>query len=375
MKVYLIKRLLYLVPSLFVIVLISFALLHYAPGDPIESILSGEGIYDNTPNEQGYKIREEIAHKLGLDLPLFYFSMSSLNESGEHKANWKNYIPAISFHNNNQFHRWMFGHDNSSGGILRGDFGFSWVTGQKVSSIISGKIKWSLFFTITSILLAYLISIPSGLIAAAKPGSFFDRSTSVLFTILFSLPAFWFATLLMMLFSNPDNLNILPSSGVGPTGGFPDNFTLFDKFSLTLPYLILPTICYTYGSLAFISRNVKVSVSEIMKEDYIRTARAKGLTEKKIIVKHALRNTLLPIITIFSHVFPFAIGGSVILESVFTIPGMGLAIYQSILSQDYPVIIAVFMLTGFITMTGFIITDLLYAYTDPRISFANPERS
>jgi peptide/nickel transport system permease protein len=164
-------------------------------------------------------------------------------------------------------------------------------------------------------------------------------------------------------------MNILPSSGVSPSGGFSESATFPEIFLHSIPYLILPTICYTYSSLAFLSGSVKASVQEILNEDYIRTARAKGLSEKTILYRHAFRNSLLPLISIFSHVLPLAVSGSVIIETIFTIPGMGLAIFQSLSSQDYPVIIAVFMITGVFTMAAFLISDIVYALVDPRISF------
>ena len=380
MRIYILKRILFFFPALLFVVVLSFILLHYSPGDPVERILNAQGIYDSefTQGISNENLKIELKHRLGLDLPLFYFSLASLQENNlsrnEIHVTWKKYIPIILFHNKNQFHRWLFGDDYYSKGIIHGDFGISWITQQSVSKLILSRLKWSLFFTIISVIIAYLISVPAGLKAAANPGSYFDKWLTFISTVLFSLPVFWIATLLMLLFCNPDVINIFPSSGVGPAGGFPEGKSIIYKIVHSLPYLILPTICYTYSALAFLSRSIKTSVSEILKEDYIRTARAKGLFEKTIIKKHAFRNALLPMITIFSQVFPFAIGGSVILETIFTIPGMGLTIFQSIGSQDYPVIIAVFMITGFITMIAFLISDILYAIADPRISFTAPAK-
>ncbi|HRH67561.1 MAG TPA: ABC transporter permease, partial [Bacteroidia bacterium] len=280
---------------------------------------------------------------------------------------WK-WIPAIRFHSNNQFHRFLFGDDSGNRGVLRGDLGISYRTKQPVASLIASRIGWTLFFTLTSVILSFLISIPVALKSASKPGTRFDKNTSLLFTILYSLPAFWLATMLMMLFCNPDVLNVFPSSGVMPVAGFPPGSSLFDRIVTTLPYLILPTICYTYSSFAFVTRSIRANAVEVLKQDYIRTARAKGLKENNILRNHVFRNTLLPIITMFSNVFPYAISGSVILETVFTLPGMGLTIYQSVDAMDYPVILAVFTLTGIITIAGFLITDIVYAWADPRIN-------
>lgn len=285
------------------------------------------------------------------------------------KASWRNYIPAISFHKNNQYHRWLFGDGINSKGLLRGDFGISYVTKQPVSTVIGEKIKWSLFFSLFSVLLAYLISIPLGAKAGAVKNSRFDKITTLGVFVLYSLPPFWVATLLLMSFANPDSMLFFPASGVKPAGGFNDSISFFEKIWITLPYLVLPVICYTYGSFAFLSRTIRISMADEMSKDYIRTARAKGLGEKQVAYKHALRNALFPAITVFANVFPFAIGGSVILETIFTIPGMGLETFMAIQNQNYPVIVAVFTITGMLTLVGYLVSDILYAVADPRISF------
>ncbi len=364
MRIYLIKRILIFIPGLFFLVLLSFVLLKNAPGDPVEQILSGQHPEMSSTNQSSNdsKLRAELEHKLGLDLPLFYFSF----------ANNTSILPPLEFHNKNQFSRWLFGSENSNG-ILKGDFGFSYQTNEAVLNIISSKIGWSLFFTLISILIAYLISVPLGLRLALNPGSRTDRNYSLLFTILYSLPAFWVAMFLMFLLSNPDMINLFPASGVMPAGGFVESISFTNKIIRTIPYLIIPTITYTYSSFAFLTGNVKNTIAQILKADYIRTAKAKGLNDTQILYRHALPNALLPLITIFSHVFPYAIGGSVVLETIFNIPGMGLTIFQSISAQDYPVVITVFLITGIITMVGFLLSDIFYALADPRISFQNKE--
>lgn len=296
---------------------------------------------------------------------------------GQSATIWKNYFPTINFYKNNQYHRWFFGDGNwltganstYSKGIIRGDFGTSYVSRQAVSTIIYSKIGWSLFFTLVSVILAYLISLPIGIRAAVKKDSKFDRISTMLLFILYSMPGFFMATLLLMTFANPDMLHLFPASGVKPAIGYPDGASLLEKIKLSLPYLILPTISYTYSSFAFLSRTMRVSMLEIIGQDYIRTAKAKGLSANKVIYKHALRNALLPIITVFANIFPLAIGGSVVLETIFTIPGMGFEVFQAIQTQDYPMMIAVFTITGFLTLFGYLISDILYALADPRISF------
>jgi peptide/nickel transport system permease protein len=292
-------------------------------------------------------------------------------------SEWKNYIPVITFYGNNQYHRWIFGDGNwitaegskFSKGVMRGDFGISYITKEPISKIIGSRILWSLMFALLSVIIAYLVSIPVGIRSAVKKHKAFDNISSVILYLLYSMPVFWLATLLLMSFANPDTLWIFPASGVKPVAGYPETAGFFGRIGMTLPYLILPLICYVYSSFAFISRSMRSSVLEVLPMDFIRTARAKGLKENAVIYKHALRNSLLPLITIFANVFPLAIGGSVIIESIFSIPGMGLEAYTAISTQNYPVIIAIFTLTGFFTLIGYLLSDILYTVADPRINF------
>jgi peptide/nickel transport system permease protein len=293
-------------------------------------------------------------------------------------STWKTYIPCFHFYGYNQYHRWLFGDGNfltghgskHCKGVIRGDFGISYATELDVTRTIKRAIPWSLFFTIASVLFAYLISLPIGIHAAANRGGFFDRTSSVVLFMLFSLPSFFMATLLLMTFANPDVLNWFEANGVKPVTGYPDGSSMLDKFMISLPYIVLPLICYTYSSLAFLSRTMRVAMLEVIGQDFIRTAKAKGLTYRTIIYKHGFRNALLPIITVFANIFPAAVGGSVILEYIFGIPGMGQEIINAIYTKDYPMIVCVFTLSGFMTLIGYLVADILYAMADPRITYS-----
>ena len=301
-----------------------------------------------------------------------YINWQSLKTNS---SKWKCFIPKLRLHGNNQFHRWLFGDgkwmngENAvfTRGIIRGDFGRSYITGKSVGRQLHEKTKWTIFFSLTSILLAYLISIPIGVKSGSKPGLRFDRWSSGVLALLYSMPAFFVATLLMMLFANQSMLNWFPSSGVAPVEGYAENLPFYAKVITSLPYIVLPMICYTYGSLAFLARAVRSGMMEVMEKEYILTARAKGMTEHTISWKHAFRNALFPLITILAYVFPAMVGGSAILETIFSIPGLGLEIVNSIFNQDYPVITAVFLITGFLTMVGYLFSDILYTWADPRI--------
>jgi len=283
---------------------------------------------------------------------------------------WKNFVPVIRFHPMNQYHRWLFGDGTTSRGILRGDFGLSYATREPVGRIIGSRMGWSVLLAFFSILLAYLVSIPMGVRAATHRGGLFDRVSAVLLFIFFSMPVFWAGTMLLMTFANPDVLQWLPVGGVRPPQGFPEGASALERMRITLPYLVMPVICYSYGVVAFLSRTLRASMLDVLAQPFIRVARAKGLSQRQVVYGHALRNALLPLITVFANVFPLAIGGSVIIETIFSIPGMGYEAYQAVLNLDYPMITAVFTLTGLVTLTGYLLSDVLYAVADPRITFA-----
>lgn len=316
-------------------------------------------------------------HAPGSLLLLLNETRSTFQTITSNATPWKNYIPCLQFYTNNQYHRWMFGDGNwLSGkgsqftkGIIRGDFGTSYSSKDAVSKKIFKRMTVSLFFAILSILLAYLISIPIALKAATNPHSFFDRASASVLFVLYSLPVFFVATLLLMIFSNHDLFNWFPSSGLAPAGGMPESLSFIEWLKLKTSYILLPLICYTYSSIAFLNRSMRSALLENKNLDYMRTARAKGLSEKRSMYKHAFKNALLPMITLFSTVFPLAMGGSVVLETIFTLPGMGLETYTAYQNQDYPVLVAVFTLTGFLSLVGSLLGDILYAFVDPRISF------
>ena len=292
------------------------------------------------------------------------------NDLSEKSTRWKTYIPTLHWYGTkNQYHLWLFGNGNDRKGLLRGDFGISYIDSQPIQDKIWQKVGISFSLSLISILLAYLISIPIGIYSAYRKDSLADTGMSLILFILYSMPSFFVGTLLLLQFANPDNLSWFPVSGIQDPTLFDPNWSFWQKIKHRMPFLILPIITYTYGSFAFLSRIMRVGMIDIVSQDYIRTARAKGLGERKVILKHALRNSLLPVITVFAAIFPMAVGGSIIIEVIFSIPGMGVEIYNSILNYDYPMIITVFTLSGFLTMIGYLVSDILYAVVDPRISY------
>jgi peptide/nickel transport system permease protein len=191
-------------------------------------------------------------------------------------------------------------------------------------------------------------------------------STIFLF-ILYSLPNFWVATLLIMFLGGGDFLDWFPVYGITSANmeGQPLLTRLFDHFW----HLILPVFCLTYGGFAALSRYQRASMLEVIRQDYIRTARAKGLPEKLVVFKHAMRNSLIPIITLMGFLLPGMFGGSVIIENIFSIPGMGQLGFEAVLSRDYPTIMAIATISAFLTLFGILVSDLLYVWADPRISY------
>jgi len=285
---------------------------------------------------------------------------------------WKTYIPSINWYGSeNQYHTWLFGNGKNRNGLVRGDFGFSYIDKQKVETKIWDKIGISFTFTLISLMLAYFISIPIGIFSAYKKDSIADKSISVVLFVLYAMPSFFVGLLLLFAFANPDTYSLYPVAGIKDPSTWNPNWAWYDIEAIQhrLPYLVLPLITYTYGSFAFLSRIMRIGMIDVVNQDYIRTARAKGLSEKKVILKHALRNSLLPIVTVFASIFPAAIGGSIIIEVIFSIPGIGVEIYNSLTGGDYPMIITIFTISGFLTMVGYLVSDILYAVVDPRISY------
>lgn len=293
------------------------------------------------------------------------------------ETSWKTYIPSINWYGiNSQYHWWVFGDlfhskETKRKGIIRGDFGVSYKDSQPIKDKIWNKVGISFTLSILSILIAYLISLPIGIYSAYKKDSKIDKGISLVLFMLYSLPSFFVGTVLLLFFANPDILLWFPESGIKDPVTFNSNWSIlnWERIQHQMPYLVLPLITYTYGSFAFLSRIMRVGMIEIVSQDFIRTARAKGLSENKVILKHALRNSLLPIITVFAAIFPMCVGGSIIIEVIFSIPGMGTEMYNAILNYDYPMIIAFFTIIGFLTMIGYLVADLLYAVVDPRISY------
>jgi peptide/nickel transport system permease protein len=263
----------------------------------------------------------------------------------------------------------LFGEEKAgqSGGFIRGDFGFSYLDKRPVWSKMKDALPWTLLLNFVSIFLAYVIAIPLGVWSARKKGSLADNIVTFILFLLNSLPVFWIATLMITFLTTEEyGMNWFPTFGLGEIDS---EMTWLDIAIERGVHIILPIICLTYGSWAYLSRQMRGGVLSVLRQDYIRTARAKGLADNKVIWKHAFRNSLIPIITIFASIFPSAIAGAFIIENIFAIPGMGKLSFEGLIARDYPMVFTVMLLSAILTLIGNLVADIMYAVVDPRISF------
>ncbi len=320
MASYIAKRVLTMIPIIFGITLITFTVIHLAPGGPVE-------VQTEMQLKASAQARENLKKLYGLDKPLHI-----------------------------QYIDWLRR-------FVRLDFGKSFVDGRDVIKKIAERIPITLSINILSLLLIIMIAIPLGIISAIKRYSLFDRVSTIAVFIGFSTPTFWLALMLMIIFGV--NLGILPISGIQSLDVSDMGF--FDRVIDMAKHLILPVGVSAFGGIAGLSRYSRSSMLEVIRQDYIRTARAKGLPESQVIMRHAFRNALMPVVTILGLSVPGLIGGGVIFETIFSIPGMGQLFYSSAMSRDYPTIMGILVIVSILTLIGNLIADISYAIVDPRI--------
>lgn len=268
--------------------------------------------------------------------------------------------PKIIWHGaDNQYHNWLKK-------FVCGDFGVSLTNGQTVSQKINTALFWTLVINSIALFFTFSIALPLGVLAAKKAGSRLDEQISFWSFLLYALPVFWIGTLLLTLFATPDFGLHFVNTGLC---ALPNSTPFLQQFSCHVRQLFLPVFCLTYPSLAFLIQQMRSSMIAVLQKDFVRTARAKGLTEKQVIWKHGFRNALFPMVTILGNIFPRLIAGSVIVEVIFNLPGMGWLLLESLRAADYPVVYIVLLLGATLTMFGMLIADLVYAFIDPRVRF------
>lgn len=309
-----------MIPLIFGITLITFTVIHLAPGSPVE-------VQTEMSLKVSAQAKENLRKLYGLDKPLHI-----------------------------QYLDWLKR-------FLKLDFGKSFVDGRKVIDKILERIPVTLTINILSLMLIFIVAIPIGILSATQQYSLFDKLSTIFVFIGFSTPTFWLALLLMILFGV--NLGLLPISGIQSidVSGMGHLERLLDW----IKHLVLPVGVSAFGGIAGLSRYSRSSMLEVIRQDYIRTARAKGLPERKVILSHAFRNALMPIVTILGLSVPGLIGGGVIFETIFAIPGMGQLFYSSTMSRDYPTIMGILVIGAVLTLLGNLIADISYALIDPRV--------
>lgn len=305
---YVIKRVLLAIPVLVGATFIVFTIMHFAPGDAARMILGNDATEDTL---------EALRGQLGLNDPfLLRYAKFMLN-------------------------------------LLKGDMGISYRNAQPVASLILGRLSNTIYLAVSGIVFAVIVGIPVGIISAIKQYSTLDNITMFITLFLTAVPTFWLALILVIVFSV--NFGWLPASGMGK--GFPD----------FLISLILPTLTLGCGFAALIARTTRASVLEVVRQDYIDMARAKGLTENAVIWKHMMKNALIPIVTVIGLNFGVLLGGSVLTESIFSWPGVGRFVVESISFKDTPAVLGCVVTLAILFTFVNLIVDLLYAFLDPRI--------
>lgn len=345
MLTYIIRRILIMIPTLIGITVIVFGIINLAPGSPVEQKLQqirfGGGTGDsggsgNTSTGGDSVVSQEVLDALmkqyGFDKPIHV--------------------------------RYLIWLKN----LARLDFGDSFTYEEPVWDVIVSKFPVSLQFGIISLLLSYLICIPLGVMKAIKHGSAFDLVSSFVLFAMYSIPGFMLAILLIVYFAGGSFLEWFPIGELHSDDYY--DYGLWGKFVDRLHHFILPLICYMISSFTVLTMLMKNSLLEEIKKDYIRTARAKGLPEKIVYLKHALRNALIPIVTGLGSFLAIFFAGSLLLETIFNLDGIGLLSYRSILERDYNVIMGLVFFQSFLMLIGNLISDLAYVIVDPRIDFS-----
>ncbi len=324
---YTLKRLLLAVPTFIGITIVTFAIVHLSPGDPaLQKMDTGLG------TEISIAEYEQLRTYWGLDEPLVL-----------------------------QYVRWVKR-------LVTLDFGRSFFDHEPVTSKILRRLPWTLALALLSLFIGLLFSIPIGAWSAYRRHGWFDNTVGTLLYALYSVPSYVMGMALIVL------VVTLPIDWVPLRGAMSDDFgelSLPGKGVDLMKHFLLITICYTYPSLAFQSRFVRSNMLEVLRQDYIRTAEAKGVGRFALVSRHAFRNTLIPLVTHLGLIFPSLVSGSVILEYMFGWPGIGTLFYESIMKRDYPTVMALSVITAVMVQLGTLLADLAYAWADPRVSYDN----
>lgn len=326
---YLLKRLLIMIPTLFGIMVVSFLIVRLAPGDPASQKFGGlSQASGGLDAERGRAQAEaEYRKRYRLDEPLriqFYEYIRRLAHARTELISFQHQRP--------------------------------------IWDDLVHHVKVTIGINLIVFFLIYLFAVPTGILSAAYPNSWGDRVTTVLLFVLYSLPSFWAAELLRV------NLReVFPTMNLHSINA--EEMTRWEYVKDWLWHVTLPIVCLTYGGLAYISRQMRAGMLEVIRQDYIRTAEAKGAGKARVILVHALRNGLFPIITLFATLLPFLVGGSVIIETIFNIHGMGWYAFDAVLRREYDIVMTTLTLSAVLTLLGILVSDILYVLVNPRVTF------
>jgi len=331
MRTYILKRVLLMLPTLLGISIVTFAIIHLAPGEPpaMRADVQGSLQQSEITSEQIDQWRK-LNH---LDKPVLV-----------------------------QYWLWVKR-------LVVLDFGRSFKDQQPVIKTIAKRLPISMTLMIPAIFLTYLIAIPVGVRSATHQYRFSDRVVTFTLFVLYSLPSFWVAHMLLTYVCGGEYLDLFPLAGMSSPSSPEMNW--LQQFFDRVWHLVLPILCYTYASLAALSRYARAGMLEVLRQDYVRTARAKGLAERVVVMKHAFRNAVIPIVTIIAGLLPALLGGSVIIEQIFSIPGMGRLGFEAVQGRDFPVIMGITTIAATLTLVGILLSDILYSVVDPRISYGS----
>ena len=374
MTAYIIRRLLLMFPTLIGIVTITFIATQFVPGGPIDqmkSLLRGHG---NTLTEAGGGATIGLGSKQQELDPKHFEELKKIYNLD--KPLWERYLRTFLWYSpkkkNEPFLGSIFNYNNWEG-FLVFKFGNSFYRNKSVLSLIKEKLPVSASLGVTSFFLTYTICIFLGIAKAVKNGSRFDTCTSLIVLIGYSVPGFVLAIFLIVLLGPGDGAvtHLIPIAGLTSAGtpGY-ESWTLWEKFTDYLHHLAAPLFCYVLGGFATLTLLTKNAFLEEMHKQYVLTARAKGLPEKKVFFKHVLKNSLIPLVTGFPMAFlAMFFTGSLLLEQIFTLDGLGLLSYQAVIQRDYPIVLGTLFIFSLMALIGQLLTDLSYVLIDPRISF------
>jgi peptide/nickel transport system permease protein len=317
LRTYIIRRLIYSAIVLLVVTLLVFLSMHTLPGDPILIYISSGQLTESTEEQIA-----ELQHKYGLDKPLMV-----------------------------QYFSWL-------GGVFHGDLGTSISRHTAVTELIKQKLPITLYISLLALFISIILGVPAGILSATRRGTWIDNIVTIVANAGITIPSFWLGVILIYIFSL--KLGWLPTSGYTSP---------FENLGKSLSQAVMPVFCDAIFSISSITRQTRSSMLEVMRQDYIRTAWSKGLKERLVITRHGIKNGLIPVITLIGMSLSFVVGGSVLIETVFNIPGLGRLLVQAVFAKDYQIVQGFVVIVAVIILLINLIVDISYGWFDPRIRY------